>query len=149
MYKTRPEIASAFRERGLRCTPQRYGVLDYLVRHPVHPTAQQIYRALNRSDPRASRATIYNNLRALTGAGLVREVSLEGKAARFDANIRRHHHFVCLQCGRLEDIDWFEFPNLSRRPAISSRIIRDYQLVIRGICGSCSESEKEKKRWEK
>jgi Fe2+ or Zn2+ uptake regulation protein len=59
--------------------------MEFLVRRPVHATADEIHRALNRSDPRASRATVYNSLRALIEAGLVREVILEGAAARFDA----------------------------------------------------------------
>ena len=104
MFKLKPEIARAFSGCGLRCTPQRYAVLHFLMKHPLHATADEIYRAVNRSDPRASRATIYNNLRALTKAGLIREVHLEGKAARFDANIKRHHHFVCERCGKVEDI---------------------------------------------
>jgi ferric uptake regulator family protein len=49
----------------------------------------EIYRAVNRSDPRASRATVYNNLHALAQAGLVREVHLEGKSVRIDTNTVR------------------------------------------------------------
>ena len=65
MRKTLPDIEDSFRRAGLRCTPQRYGVMDFLVRRPVHATADEIHRALNRSGPRASRATVYNSLRAL------------------------------------------------------------------------------------
>jgi len=108
------------------------------MKHPLHATADEIYRAVNRSDPRASRATIYNNLRALTKAGLIREVHLEGKAARFDANIKRHHHFVCERCGKVEDIEWFDFPQLGRRSPLGSRVIRDYEMIFRGACQVCS-----------
>src|ERR1700730_11089024 len=111
MFRSKPEIV-AVRDRGLRCTPQRYVVLDYLVRHPVHATEDDIHRAVNRSDLRASRATVYNNLHALAKAGLVREVHLDGKSVRFDANVERHHHFICERCGRVEDIRWFGFPVL-------------------------------------
>lgn len=57
-------IAEAFRLSGLRRTPQRYAVLEYLMRS-MHATPDEIYRAINRADPRASRATVYNNLHAL------------------------------------------------------------------------------------
>jgi hypothetical protein len=53
---SRPEILAAFRDRKVRCTPQRYIVLDYLNRNPKHPTAEEIYKAINRADPRASLA---------------------------------------------------------------------------------------------
>lgn len=131
-------MLAAFRERGLRLTPQRYVVLDYLMRHPVHATADEIYRAVNRSDPRASRATVYNNLHALAEAGLVREVRLEGKSVRFDANTERHHHFVCERCGRVEDIRWFDVPRAARRSQLGSRVVRDYEMIFRGACEVCS-----------
>ena len=42
---SRPEILAAFRHRKVRCTPQRYTILDYLNRNPRHPTAEEIYQA--------------------------------------------------------------------------------------------------------
>jgi len=80
---------------GLRCTPQRYAVMAFLMEHAAHPTAAEIFEAVNRGDPRSSRATTYNNLRDLVQAGLIREVAIEGRAARFDATGMRHHHFIC------------------------------------------------------
>ena len=67
---------------GLRSTPQRYAVMAFLMKQAGHPTAAEIFEAVNRVDPRSSRATIYNNLRDLVQAGLVREVAMEGRAAR-------------------------------------------------------------------
>ena len=84
MNKTAEKIENVFEANGLRCTPQRFFVMEYLMRHPVHPTAEEIFNAVNRRDPRASRATVYNNLHALEKAGLVREVSVDAKAIRFD-----------------------------------------------------------------
>src|SRR5664279_2959115 len=66
---------------GLRCTPQRYAVMAFLMEHNRHPTAVEIFEAVNRLDPRSSRATTYNNLRDLVKAGLVREVAIEGRSA--------------------------------------------------------------------
>jgi hypothetical protein len=56
--------------------------------HKGHPTAAEIFKAVNRTDPRSSRATTYNNLRDLVKAGLVREVAVEGRAGRFDLPLR-------------------------------------------------------------
>src|SRR3974390_936005 len=95
---------------GLRCTPQRYAVIKFLIEHTSHPTAAEIFEAVNRADPRSSRATTYNNLRDLVQAGLVREVAVEGRAARFDAKGVRHHHFICDCCGKVEDMEWYDVP---------------------------------------
>src|SRR5712692_5123193 len=132
---SRAEIVDIFRARGLRLTPQRFAVMHFLAHHPVHSTADEISAAINRRDPRASRATVYNSLRALVDAGMVREIALEGRAGRYDANLGRHHHFVCDGRGKLEDIEWFDVPGLKR--ALAPRSVREYELVLRGLCKTC------------
>src|ERR1700752_5073210 len=127
------ELKRSLEMSGLRCTPQRYAVMSFLMEHHRHPTAAEIFEGVNRVDPRSSRATTYNNLRDLVQAGLVREVAVEGRAARFDAKGMRHHHFICDRCGNVEDIDWYDVP----RPAAASigrRILRECELIFRGLC---------------
>jgi Fur family transcriptional regulator, peroxide stress response regulator len=122
---------------GLRCTAQRYAVMAFLMGHTGHPTASEIFEAVNRLDPRSSRATTYNNLRDLVEAGLVREVAVEGRAARFDAKGMQHHHFICDRCGNVEDMDWYDVP----KPASGSlgqRVVRECELIFRGLCAKCA-----------
>src|ERR1700684_2285162 len=104
-------IKQALESSGLRCTPQRYAVMAFLMEHHMHPTAAEIFEGVNRVDPRSSRATTYNNLRDLVQAGLVREVAVEGRSARYDAKGLQHHHFVCDRCANVEDMDWYDVPN--------------------------------------
>src|SRR5262245_34585364 len=130
-------IKRSLEDSGLRCTPQRYAVMGFLMESNEHPTAAEIFEAVNRLDPRCSRATTYNNLRDLVQAGLVREVAVEGRAARFDAKGMRHHHFICDQCGNVEDIEWYDVPS----PALGSlgkRILRETELIFRGLCTKCA-----------
>jgi len=122
---------------GLRCTPQRYAVMAFLMEHNVHPTAVEIFEAVNRVDPRSSKATIYNNLRDLVQAGLVREVAVEGRAARFDVKGTRHHHFICDRCGDVADMEWYDVP----KPApgsLGKRTLRECELIFRGLCKKCA-----------
>ena len=122
---------------GLRCTPQRYAVMAFLVEHDGHPTAAEIFEGVNRVNLRSSRATAYNNLRDLVQAGLVREVAVEGRAARFDAKGMRHHHFICDRCGGVEDMEWYDVP----KPASGSlgkRVLRECELILRGFCTKCA-----------
>lgn len=130
-------IKRSLEHSGLRCTPQRYAVMAFLMEHPTHPTAAEIFDAVNRMDPRSSRATIYNNLSDLVQAGLVREVAVEGRAARFDAKGVPHHHFICDSCGNVEDMEWYDVP----RPASGSlgkRVLRECELIFRGLCTRCA-----------
>ena len=130
-------IKQSLESAGLRCTAQRYAVMAFLLQQNNHPTAVEIFEAVNRVDPLSSRATTYNNLRDLVQAGLVREVAIEGRAARFDATGLRHNHFICDRCGNVEDIEWYEVP----RPASGSlgkRVFRECELIFRGLCTKCA-----------
>ena len=127
------------RAAGLKLTPQRYAVLDFLVRSREHPTADQISAALNRRFPRASRATIYNTLNALRDAGLVHEVYMDDSVARFDANLDEHHHFVCRLCGRLEDVPFDVVGELPARKLERGHTVENYEIVMRGVCAACQK----------
>src|SRR5437763_16858916 len=116
---------------GLRSTPQRYAVMAFLIEQAGHPTAAEIFEAVNRVDPRSSRATIYNNLRDLVQAGLVREVAMEGRAGRFDAEGMGHHQFICDRCGNVEDVERYDVD----RPGAASlgkRVLGGCELMLRG-----------------
>jgi Fur family peroxide stress response transcriptional regulator len=130
-------IKKSLEGSGLRCTPQRFAVMAFLRKQTGHPTAAEIFRGVNRADPRSSRATTYNNLRHLVQAGLVREVAVEGRAARFDAKGMRHHHFICDRCGKVEDMEWYDVP----KPAsgsLGARVLRECELIFRGLCAKCA-----------
>ena len=137
-------IKRSLEDSGLRCTPQRFAVMAFLMGQNSHPTAAEIFEAVNRVDPRSSRATTYNNLRDLVQAGLVREVAVEGRAARFDAKGIRHHHFICDRCGSVEDMEWYNVP----KPASGSlgkRVLRESEVIFRGLCQKCAPSRASRK----
>jgi Fur family transcriptional regulator, peroxide stress response regulator len=130
-------IKRTLEDRGLRCTAQRYAVMAFLMECNEHPTAAEIFEAVNRLDPRSARATTYNNLRDLVQAGLVREVAVEGRAARFDAKGMRHHHFICDCCGNVEDVEWCDVPR-PRSGSLGNRTLRECELIFRGLCTKCA-----------
>ena len=130
-------IKQSLENSGLRCTAQRYALMAFLMEHNTHPTAAEIFEAVNRLDPRSSRATTYNNLRDLVQAGLVREVAVEGRAARFDAKGTLHHHFICDRCGNVEDMEWYDVPGPDQA-ALGKRILRESELIFRGLCAKCA-----------
>jgi Fur family peroxide stress response transcriptional regulator len=135
------QITQRLEETGLRCTPQRFSVMSFLLQHHGHPTAAEIFEGVNRLDPRSSRATTYNNLRDLVQAGLVREVAVEGRAARYDAKFMQHHHFICDDCGKVEDIAYYAVPKPAPT-ALGKRIVRECELIVRGLCSTCAPKKR-------
>src|ERR1700722_7267541 len=132
------QIKRCLEDKGLRCTPQRFAVMAFLMDHNSHPTAAETFEAVNRVDPRSSRATTYNNLRDLVKVGLVREVAVEGRAARYDAKGMRHHHFICDRCGEVEDVEWYDVPKPASR-SLGKRVLREYEIIFRGLCTKCAQ----------
>lgn len=88
------DIQKQLRKAGLRPTRQRIALAELLFGcGDRHVNAEILHEeALEHNIP-VSLATIYNTLHQFTGAGLLREVAVDGTRAYFDTNISNHHHF--------------------------------------------------------
>lgn len=100
---------------GVRITPQRHAILSYLIESMGHPTADEIYRALEPKFPSMSVATVYNNLKMFIEAGMVRELTYGDNSSRFDANVSEHYHVICEQCGKIEDFSYSSLEDVQRQ----------------------------------
>jgi Fe2+ or Zn2+ uptake regulation protein len=91
---------------GWRWTRQRQAVYEFLVRsNPHHPTAEEVFHAVQAELPRISLATVYKALETLEAAGLVTRLAAVGDGpARFDARLEPHYHLRCLKSGRVDDL---------------------------------------------
>jgi Fur family peroxide stress response transcriptional regulator len=131
---------AAHRESGLPVTTQRRAVFEAILGRTDHPTAEQLYRAVRVQLPQVSRMTVHRILTTFTGLRLVAKTCHPGSAARFDPKLEQHHHLVCLDCGRILDV---EDPRLDRIPWPDVKPgefeIQDYNVHFRGRCGRCRE----------
>lgn len=125
---------------GLKMTPQRRAIVEYLQSSHQHPTADEVMTAVNEKFPMTSRATVYNTLNWLKGAGLVREV-FEGGVVRYDPNVSDHHHFVCRLCGKVEDIECDAVGSIQVCSLPGNPMIENYQVTVRGVCGACLQTK--------
>lgn len=119
-------------------TPQRRAVLRVITESAEHPTANEIFETARRELPSISFATVYNSLKYLTGAGLVREIHFGKGSSRYDSEMARHDHAVCSQCGKLVDFDLAETPQLIRAAARRSHFKPEsIHLTLVGLCPDC------------
>ena len=102
--------------RGVKPTPQRVVITQFLLDTQSHPTAEQVLEVVKNKLPVAlSRATVYNTLNTLVAAGVIQEVYTEpGGSARYDANMKQHHHFVDVRTGKIYDIPFHKVPTLEQ-----------------------------------
>ncbi|PPJ61903.1 Fur family transcriptional regulator [Cuspidothrix issatschenkoi] len=137
MQQKANDIIKTLKNKGLRVTPQRFGVYANLLARKDHPTVDQILRDLNQEAPTSSQATVYAALQALREVGLVREVLLEEGICRYDANVASHHHFRCNCCGAIEDITWNTFPSIDISQLREGLKVERYEVTVEGICDRC------------
>ncbi|HEU4595009.1 MAG TPA: transcriptional repressor [Pyrinomonadaceae bacterium] len=126
--------------RGRALTPQREAVLRVVNDSGEHLTANEIYEAARRLLPSISFATVYNSLKYLREAGLLREINFGKSSSRYDRETARHDHAICSRCGKLVDFDLEETPQLMRAAARRSRFKPEsIQLTLVGVCPGCQE----------
>jgi len=93
-----------FKDIGLKLTPQRLAILDFLDGNTDHPSADEIYKAVSVQFPTMSFATVYNTLDALREKGHIIELTIDAAKKRFDPCTDMHHHLICTLCKRVRDI---------------------------------------------
>lgn len=126
------EIEELLTKSGVKPTPQRMVIADYLLHTLSHPTADEVLAAVENRLPCAlSRATVYNTLNCLVQAGVIQEVFAEPGKTRYDANISDHHHFVDLATGKILDIPGELVPKLKDQLGEKYKV-RNYQITFFG-----------------
>lgn len=90
--------------KGFKRTPQRLAILDYLEGNTLHPSAEDVYRAVTKKYFSLSFATVYNTLNTLAQSGAVRELTLDPERKRYDPNTEPHHHLICVTCKKVVDV---------------------------------------------
>jgi Fur family transcriptional regulator, iron response regulator len=99
-------IEDLLNQHGVKPTPQRAVITEFLLSTCAHPTADEIFQAVSDKLPVSlSRATVYNTLNCLVDAGVIKEVVTEPGKSRYDANVTDHHHFVDVKTGKVFDIE--------------------------------------------
>jgi Fur family transcriptional regulator, peroxide stress response regulator len=127
---------------GRRLTRQRRAVLQAVAESVEHLTANEIFEAARKHLPSISFATVYNSLKYLKEAGLVREINFGKGSNRYDRETSRHDHAVCSRCGKLVDFDLPETPQLVRAAARRSRFKPEtIHLTLVGLCPDCQKKD--------
>jgi Fur family ferric uptake transcriptional regulator len=128
----------ALRDAGLRVTNPRRAVLAWLAEHP-HSTVDAIGAGVRKQLGSVSTQAIYDVLGACTDAGLLRRIEPAGHPARFERRAGdNHHHLVCRQCGRTEDVDCV----VGARPCLTPSdqhgfAVDEAEVVFWGVCPTC------------
>ena len=129
----------SLREASLRVTAPRRTVLSVVHDHP-HSDTETLLRLSREQLPTVSHQAVYDVLRALTDAGLVRRIQPAGSVARYEARVGdNHHHLVCRACGVVIDVDCA----VGQTPCLTAAddagfSIDEAEVVYWGRCPACT-----------
>ena len=127
------------RESALRVTRPRVAVLSAVHDHP-HADTSSIIGAVREDLGEVSHQTVYDALRALTAAGLVRHIQPSGSVARYESRVAdNHHHIVCRSCGAMADVDCAVGTTPCLTPSTDhGYAIDEAEVIYWGLCPDCS-----------
>jgi Fur family ferric uptake transcriptional regulator len=126
------------RSAALRVTRPRLAVLSVVHAQP-HADTDSIIGAVRRELPSVSHQAVYDILRVLTAAGLVRRIQPAGSVARYESRVGdNHHHVVCQSCGAIADVDCAvgEAPCLTASDE-QGFSIHEAEVTYWGTCPEC------------
>ncbi len=128
--------------KNINQSHQRLKVLEYLTQNQCHPTVDQIFTDLQKDITRLSKTTVYNTLRMLAEAGLVRVVAIEDNETRYDVITENHGHFKCESCGTIYDFS-IDMDTLTCKD-LNNFQVNDKNIYFKGICQRCLANIEEK-----
>ena len=123
---------------------QREAMMNILRNTRSHPTAQQIYSEMRKSDPKISLGTVYRNLALLTAKGSVLRIDTNHDSVHYDAYTAPHYHFVCNDCKRVYDLEMKPLMLDKRVEECFDCTVTGHSLIFYGICGNCKAAAENK-----
>ncbi|WP_344868733.1 Fur family transcriptional regulator [Amycolatopsis ultiminotia] len=136
---TTTDFERMLRGAALRVTRPRVAVLSAVHAHS-HADTESIIGVVRADLGEVSHQAVYDVLRALTGAGLLRRIQPPGSLARYEARVGdNHHHVVCRSCGAIADVDCAVGPAPCLTPSDANGfVIDEAEVVYWGRCPACS-----------
>ncbi|UCC40554.1 MAG: transcriptional repressor [Candidatus Aminicenantes bacterium] len=128
---------------GLKITPQRCAVYSELIQSKNHPTADEMYQLVRKKFPNISYDTVNRTLLTFAEIGLVDVIKTKEGPRHFDAILDNHHHFHCVDCGRIIDFYSEEYDNLGIPNQIQDNFtVFTKRVVLNGLCKQCRKKKK-------
>lgn len=129
-------------QKGLRITPQRLSIFCFLANTKSHPSAEKVYLEVRKQFPNISFDTVNRTMTCLSKNGLLKMVESGYGPRRYDANLKLHYHFRCLECKRIIDFESPEYDNIKIPENIQKKFkIYNQQIILEGICPDCLKKE--------
>lgn len=122
----------------MKYSKQREMIYNCVKDNSLHLTADAIYEILKKENPNLSLGTVYRNLSQLADHDLIKKVSIPGYPDRFDGTLSDHFHFLCLECGGIQDLfieGLYKVTSLVEEQV--SVDVKTCEMTFKGVCPTC------------
>jgi len=137
------ELSELLRDRGLRATSQRVVMHRLLRDRARHVSAEELLSEAGEHLPGISLPTVYATLELFEQLGIVRRVNGGGGTLLWDTRADAHHHMICRNCGRIEDVDASLDLERARHSAARTGFEPDRaEVVVSGLCATCAREHR-------
>jgi len=129
------------REVSLKATPTRVAVMQCLESTKQPVDVQTIINYLKQKHVDTDPATIFRMMHDFLQKGITRQIQLnEGKARYELSNKRHHHHLICTNCGRIEEVEGDFLKQMEEEVYKDKQFrVKDHSLEFFGLCADCQK----------
>jgi Fe2+ or Zn2+ uptake regulation protein len=132
------DVREKFRRSGYTLTSQRRAVLEALKEFRGHPSAEEVYLAVKKKNPKVALGTVYQALSVLEEIGLIEAKRWSDSPVRYDLNVEPHYDIRCTKCDEVEEIPGLKCEDFAARIRENTPYeVTNTTLVIEGVCPGC------------
>ncbi len=128
------------RDRGLKYTDERRGILLTAMKNDTHFEAEQLLLLVRQNDAHVGKATVYRTLKLLVECGIVKEVHFSNKQVHYEHTYGQdpHDHMICRRCGRIIEFGSSDVVRLRTLIAAEHGFhALSHRFAIMGLCQTC------------
>ena len=133
------KILKDLREQGYRVTKVRREMIMMLANAKAPLAASDMLKSLEKKSPAVNKTTVYRELDFLRENNIVQEVEFGDKKKRYEISDRHHHHVVCLECKKVEDVDLQSDLEAQEKKIGRQKNFKvlNHSLEFFGLCADC------------
>jgi Fe2+/Zn2+ uptake regulation proteins len=124
-------------EFNIKPSVQRIAIMNYLLTHRTHPSADEVYSNLSKSMPTLSKTTVYSTLKLLAENGAALMLTIDESNLSFDGDTSPHAHFLCRKCAKIYDLPMPSSVKEVMQMDAAGHMITEIHYYYKGICKDC------------
>jgi Fe2+ or Zn2+ uptake regulation protein len=132
-------LSSNFK-KNLKTTPKRLAILEILIKESVYLSPDEVWKKLKKRFKRIGLPTVYRNLEELSEGNIISKVTHPNRQLYYYLcqNRSHHHHFICLSCRKVEDINFCRLNELEKEVTkkIKGKLL-SHIMQVNGLCRHC------------